>query len=219
MSASQSSGACYIWSVTVSYSDENEAHLRVYVSGSITGRCDDEENRESPYSVNFWMHVSLILLSTTLSLALARENIRNVRMAVYCRKMVEGDETLFNRLPFMVQRSLRASGVKLDALPARFYLRFLSWWDLHLCLSSILVAVSAVAHIMGDGFVSSDGDRLLSGLCCGMMWFGAGKYFRLSRHLYTLFLLVSLSAPEGEDGEGTRRMLRANASETKEGVC
>eukprot|EP00518_Triparma_eleuthera_P001237 CAMPEP_0182459704 /NCGR_PEP_ID=MMETSP1319-20130603/4772_1 /TAXON_ID=172717 /ORGANISM="Bolidomonas pacifica, Strain RCC208" /LENGTH=508 /DNA_ID=CAMNT_0024658675 /DNA_START=149 /DNA_END=1671 /DNA_ORIENTATION=+ len=196
MSATESDGACYIWSVTVWYVDTNEAHLRVYVSGSITGRCKNPTNKESPSRLYFWMHVALLLLSAALGLTLAAEHVKNFRRAVHCRRIVRTDPTLFDRLPFMVQQSLRTNSVSLPSLPLRFYLRFLEWWDIHLCASSGLVAVSAVAHILGDNFVSSDGDRLLSGLCCATMWFGAGKYFRLSRHLYMLFLLVSLSAPE-----------------------
>ena len=168
----------------------------MYVSAYTTGRCDDAQNREEPGSINFWVHISLILLSLSLFGILGGETVLNVRQALLCRRMVESDPSLFDRLPFMVQRSIRSSGVALTSLSLRFYSRFVRWWDVFLCLSSVLVTVSGVAHILGDGFVPSDGDRLLSGLCCALMWFCTGKYFRLSRHLYTLYLLVSLSAPE-----------------------
>ena len=178
--------ACYVWSVKVNYMDENESHLRVWVSAEVTGRCDDMDNKEEvrslpasimfspplatksnsppqPGSLNFILHTIALSLSTILMLVLLFELIGSIRDAVLCKKVVESDETLFNRLPFMLQRTIRRNGGDLRNLGWRFYMQFIQIWDVSLMFACGFVVLSCWGHMLGDDLFTSDVDFFFTG--------------------------------------------------------
>ncbi|GMH80171.1 hypothetical protein TrLO_g11621 [Triparma laevis f. longispina] len=188
--------ACYVWSINVNYVDENESHLRVWVSAEVTGRCDDMDNKEEPGSLNFVLHAVLIFLSAILTLILSFELISSLRDIMSCKQLLKNDETVFNRLPFMLQSTLRKNGGDLKNLDWKFYIRFIHLWDAFLIFACGWVMLSCWGHMLGDDLFTSDVDFFFTGFGCACLWFSTAKYFQSSRRLYAIVLLVARAAPE-----------------------
>jgi hypothetical protein len=154
------------------------------------------DNKEEPGSLNFVLHALLICLSCILALILCAELAISIRDIAICKKLINTDETVFNRLPFMLQSTLRRNGGDLKNLDWKFYIRFIQLWDIFLLFACGAVIMSCAGHMLGDDLFTSDVDFFFTGFGCACLYFSTAKYFQNSRRLYAIVLLVARAAPE-----------------------